>query len=193
MSEKKENQRPMPEQETDAVAADAPAEQEAAGEELRTPEAIIEDLRAELKSANDQTLRAQADLENFRKRLYRQMDDERKYANLPLLRDLLTVIDNLERAIGSAGGDEGNSGLVEGVKMVAQQFRNVLEQHHCRRIEAKGRPFDPNLHEAIAQQPSADHPEGTVLEETLVGYQLHDRVVRPSQVLVSTVMPAESD
>jgi len=167
--------------------------QDAHAEEQSDPQSELKRLEQELAAANDQALRAHAELENFRKRTYRQMEDERKYAGLPLIRDLLSVVDNLERAIQSAEQNENSSSLLDGVKMVAQQFSMVLEQHHCKRIDATGEAFDPHLHEAIAQQPSEEHPEGNVMDVAQIGYQLHDRVVRPTQVLVSTGPAGKDD
>ncbi len=143
-------------------------------------------LLAELQEANDRTLRIQAELENYRKRAARELQDERRYAAMPLLRDLLPVWDNINRAIESAEQNHDVGALLEGVKMVAEQFENVLGQHDCTRIESLHKPFDPNLHEAISQQPSKKCPPGTVVLETQTGFQIHDRVVRPSQVIVST-------
>lgn len=148
--------------------------------------AVLEALQKDVAAAHDRELRAHAELENFRKRMYRQMDDERKYAASPLACDLLPVVDNLERAIQAASNTGNPAGLLEGVRLVAQQFQRVLETHHCQRISAKGQLFDPGLHQAIGQQPSDQQPAGVVLEEAQVGYQLHDRVIRPSLVLVSS-------
>ena len=144
-----------------------------------------ERLQDELDAACDRTLRAQAELDNFRKRANRTAQDERKYANIHLMRDLLPVIDNMQRAIEAAEKSDEGGGLLEGFKLVAQQVETVLGQYHCKRIEAIGEPFDPNWHEAILQQPSADHEPGTVIMVTQPGYQLHDRVVRPPQVIVA--------
>jgi molecular chaperone GrpE len=147
--------------------------------------AQVRKLQTELAAVEDRVLRAHAELENYRKRASRFLEDEKKYAPLPLLRDLLPVLDNLERAIQSADQDAGAAGLLEGVKMVAQLLCMVLERHHCRRIEAQGAAFNPHLHEAVAQCPNEQLPPGTVVDVALTGYQLHERVVRPSQVLVS--------
>jgi len=152
----------------------------------------IEQLQGQLAEAEDRVLRAYAELDNYRKRANRLLQEETKYAPLPLVRDLLPAVDNLERAIQSAEQSGGSAGLLEGVKMVAQQLRMVLERHHCRRIEAKGSPFDPNLHEAVTQIPSQELPPGTVAEVLQTGYQLHERIVRPAQVMVSTRPAAES-
>jgi len=114
------------------------------------------------------------------------LEEERKYAPLSLMRDLLPILDNLERAVQSASQDGGAAGLLEGVTIVVQQLSTILQQHHCRRIEAQGAVFDPHVHEALAQVPSGQVPPGTVIDVTLPGYRLHDRVIRPSQVLVSS-------
>lgn len=143
-------------------------------------------LEGELREANERAVRAQAELDNFRKRSRRESEEERRYAALPLIRDLLSVMDNLDRALEAAEKSQQASGLVEGVKMVAIQFTTYLEQHGCRKIPAIGLPFDPHQHEAIAQEPSSELAAGYVTRIARNGYQLHDRVVRPAQVLVST-------
>jgi molecular chaperone GrpE len=143
-------------------------------------------LRQELAAANDRALRAQADLENYRKRVRREMDEERQYAQLPLLADLLPVIDNIGRAVAAAETSADVSGLLAGVKMVGQQLEGVLARHHCQRIEALHQAFDPHLHAAIMQQPTGDFPPNTVVIVAQEGYQLRDRVLRPAQVIVSS-------
>jgi molecular chaperone GrpE len=140
-------------------------------------------LTAELTAAKDQTLRAIAETENVRKRFRREADDQRKFAEQSLLTDLLPVMDNLRRAAEASGSDA--SKVAEGVRLVIQQFEGVLAKHHCEKIDAAGKPFDPNFHEALMQQPSADVPPGTVLSVFRDGYRLHDRVIRPAQVVVS--------
>jgi len=152
-----------------------------------------ERLKTELDQANDRVLRSQAELENYRKRVRREAEEERRYATMPLIRDLLAVVDNIDRAVEAAEDNDNDAGLLEGFKMVADQVNSILQQHHCTKIEADGAAFDPNLHEAILQQPSEDHPPGTVLHEAVVGYTLHERVVRPSQVIVSAAVHAEDE
>jgi molecular chaperone GrpE len=149
------------------------------------PQEELERLQRELTEAQNQVLRAQAEFDNFRKRMRREMDEERRFAAAPFLRDLFPALDNLQRAVEAAEKSESGSGLVQGVKMVVQQITQALEQHGCRRIPAVGEAFDPHVHEAITQQPSNDQPAGVILLETQPGYQLHDRVLRPSQVIVS--------
>jgi molecular chaperone GrpE len=153
---------------------------------LDTSAGEIEKLKAEVREANDRALRSYAELENYRKRARREMEDERRYAILPLVRDVLNVVDNLQRATEAAEKTDSANNLLAGVKMVAVQLQTYLEQHHCKPIQAIGQPFDPNQHEAIAQEPSNEYPAGTVTRVTQSGYMLHDRVVRPAQVMVST-------
>lgn len=151
-----------------------------------SPAAMVDQLEATIKKLQEESLRQQAEFENFRKRKQREMEEERRYAILPFARDLLAVVDNLERAIeaSSAAGDA--SALRDGVKMVSAQLQTVLAQHQCVRIPGVGSQFDPNFHQAIAQEASAEHAAGVVSREAQVGYKLYDRVVRPAQVFVST-------
>jgi len=172
--------RPQP-AEADAALDEGPLEVDLAGGR--------EQLQAELKEAKDQALRCWAELENYRKRAARQMELERRYANLPLIRDVLPVLDNMHRAIEAAEKTQDAASLLEGFRMVAGQLREVLERHHCTEVPALHKPFDPNLHEAVSQQPSDEHPANTVTHVVQTGFQLHDRVVRPSQVIVSTAVP----
>lgn len=169
-----------------------------AEEPVNEAEDELSALKRELAEAKDKTLRTFAELENFRKRSARTLQDELKYANMSLIRDMLPVIDNLLRAIEAAekqeqAGEltEQGKALLDGVKMVVEQFNTVLGKHNCTPIEAVNQPFDPNFHQAITQMPSADVAPNTVIMETQKGYVLHDRVVRPSQVIVSCEPPKE--
>jgi molecular chaperone GrpE len=143
-------------------------------------------LRREADEAQDRALRALAELENYRKRARRELDDERRFANQGLLHDLLPVVDNVGRAIEAAEKSPEAAAVTAGFKMVAQQLEQILARYHCTVIPALHEPFDPHQHQAIAQQPSAEWPAGTVLLVAQQGYQLHDRVLRPAQVIVST-------
>ncbi len=147
---------------------------------------FLEQLRTDLEGAKDRVLRSQAELENYRKRAAREIDEHRRYANLPLLSDLLPVLDNIERAVAAADKSHDAASLLEGIKMVLQQFDGVLQRYHCLRIDALHKPFNPHLHEALSQQPSQEYPAHTVLFVVRPGFELFDRVVRPSQVIVST-------
>ena len=151
------------------------------------PENSTAELRRRLDEAEREVLRSRAELENARKRLQRDAEQQVRYANLPLVRDLLDVIDNLNRAVGAAENESGNSQVLsDGVKLVARQFTDVLAKYACKPIESVGKTFDPNIHEAIAQMPSPSVPTGCVAQEVAIGYTLHERVIRPSQVIVSS-------
>ena len=147
------------------------------------------DLASELAAANDRLLRMQAEMQNLRNRTSREIADERRYAALPVLRDLLPVVDNIDRAIEAAEKAGEAENLLAGFRLVRQQLATILSTHGCQPIEAADQPFDPNFHQAILQQPSADVPAGTVTMVTQQGYKLHDRVVRPAQVIVSSGPP----
>jgi len=148
-------------------------------------EKTIARLTAELNEAKDQTLRAIAEAENVRKRYRREADDQRRYAEQLLLTNLLPVMDNLRRAADASGSSADAGKLAEGVKLVIQQLEGVLAKHHAEKIDAAGKPFDPNVHDALTQQPSAELPPGSVLSVFRDGYRLHERVIRPAQVVVS--------
>ena len=147
--------------------------------------ARVAELERELQEANDAVLRARAELDNFRKRTERTVQEERKYYPLPFVRDLVSVLDDLHRAIEMAKQSDAGKPFAEGLKMVSDRFEEVLRTHHCLPIEAHGKPFDPNVHEAIGEHPTEELPEGTVSHVARIGFTLHDRVVRPAQVLVS--------
>ena len=153
-----------------------------------------ETLRVKLAETQDKLLRTQAELENYRKRARRELEDERRYAEIHLIRDLLPIVDNVSRAIDAAEQKADAAKLLEGLKMMSQQFESIFSQHHAKlitRAAVVGEPFDPNRHEAILQQPSEEHPELTVLRVTRPGLELHERIVRPAQVIVSS-KPAET-
>ena len=149
-------------------------------------EPTIESLQMQVADAEKRVLMAHADLENFRRRNRRDMQDQLKYAPLKVMQDVLESLDNLQRAVDSYEADANGDGLVEGVKMVAQQINSALETHGCKKIEAVGQPFDPNMHQALQMQPSDEHDANVVMQDLRPGFQLHDRVIRPSQVFVST-------
>lgn len=140
----------------------------------------------ELAEAKDAAIRAQAELDNFRKRARRELEESLRYAQLPVLRDMLVVLDNLGLAINAAGQNEAAAEVVAGVQMVNEQLLGVLNTHHCKPIASVGQPFDPNQHEAVQMEASDEYPANVVSRELRSGFMLHDRVVRPAQVFVST-------
>jgi len=174
-------------------AAAAESETTTESTDANTLDEQLEAAIAQRDENYDRLLRTQAELENFRKRVRKETEQNRLYQQLPLIRDLLPGLDNLQRALMAAESSQDVEGLVEGVRMVVQQFEDLLGGYSVKPIEAIGQPFDPNLHEAVLQQPSDDHPPMTVIEEVRRGYILHDRVVRPSQVIVSTETVKQTD
>lgn len=145
----------------------------------------IAQLKKERDEFREQALRARADFANYQKRSKQQADADRVYAVGSLAKDLLDPLDNLGRAIEHLR-DSGAEGITSGLDMVQKQLLEVLAKHGIEPIPALGQPFDPNHHEALMQQPTADHPEGTVVSELSKGYRIRDRVLRPSKVAVST-------
>jgi molecular chaperone GrpE len=134
----------------------------------------------------DLAQRTRADFENYQKRAAREAAQERRYAHTGLAQDLLPVIDNFERALAAAkqAGDTGP--LAQGVSMVLTQLLDLLPRHGVTPIEAAGKQFDPNLHQAVMQRPAADQPPGTVLDVLERGFMIHDRVLRPARVVVAS-------
>lgn len=191
MSEEIENEVPGkdPSMQAEQEAGNSQAGSETSADEVHPgleDHLDIEAVSHALKDANDKVLRTQAELDNFRKRARRELEESLKYAQMPLARDLLMVLDNLNLALNAAADNESASGLAEGVKMVADQLVNALNSHQIYAIESVGQPFDPNQHEAIQMEASDEHEANTVSREIRSGYRLHDRVIRPAQVFVST-------
>jgi molecular chaperone GrpE len=147
-------------------------------------EAKIATLEREKKENWDRYLRTAADLENFRKRQRRELDDARFEARSKVLKEMLPVVDNLERAIEHASQQAAGSPIVEGVQLVLRQFLSAFERLDVTPIDAGGQPFDPNLHEAISQLES-EQPPGTVVQVLQRGYRAGDRLLRPALVVVA--------
>lgn len=171
----------------DAVRSDQAAAADAA---LESRDEAMDRMAQEVEQSRQRVLMAQAELENFRKRTRKDYEEQLRYAAMPLVEDILQVRDNLVRAIEAAAsaGDtaEAVEGLKSGVELVTKQLDDVLAKHGVKPIPAVGEVFDPNFHQAIAQTPSDQHQEGMVAIEATAGFQMHERVVRPSQVVVST-------
>ena len=149
-------------------------------------ETQLAEAQQEAKDFHDRMLRMAAELENYKKRAARELDDTRKYATENLIRQLLTVVDNLERAIASASPENQNDqGVVDGVALTLTEITKILEKHYVSPIEALGQPFDPAFHQAMCQEESTDQPPNTVVQEFQKGYLLHDRLLRPAMVVVS--------
>lgn len=144
-------------------------------------------LRAEVKELRDRSMRTLADFDNFRKRTERERGEQRRYAGLEVMRDLLTVVDNLQRAVGARGSlDE----LRAGVELILRQIVELLKRHGVERVPTGDERFDPASHEAIVRHESDDVEEPTIVKELQAGYRLRDRLLRPA--LVEVAMPTES-
>lgn len=134
----------------------------------------------------DAAHRAAAELDNFRKRTARDLQETVKYANAGLLESLLPVLDNFDYGMAAAKAESEGSNLYVGLSMVLRQIQDFLKDNGVEEISAVGMPFDPNLHEAVSQQPSDTAAEGTVISQTRRGYKLRDRLLRPASVIVSS-------
>jgi molecular chaperone GrpE len=135
----------------------------------------------------DRLLRHTADFDNFKKRNARERQEAVKFANVALLEKLLPVLDNFEMAMAAANasGEAGMASLQKGISMIFSQFKGVMAEAGLEEIDAAGKPFDPNVHEAVSQQESAEVPESHVLQQVRKGYRLKERLIRPASVIVS--------
>ncbi|MDX2101076.1 MAG: nucleotide exchange factor GrpE [Alphaproteobacteria bacterium] len=175
------------------AAATAAAAAGSTAPDATAPEAAaverIAQLEAEVASMKDQALRALAEAENLRRRTEREKEDAQKYAIARFAKDLLSVADNLRRAIDAApaeGTDEATRNLVDGVAATERELTAVFERFGVRKVDpAAGDRFDPNLHEALFEMPSDAHPGGSVLQVVRAGYTIHDRLLRAAQVGVA--------
>jgi molecular chaperone GrpE len=152
----------------------------------------LEQLQAKLAEAEkvceqnlDLAKRTQAEFENYQKRAQRDSAQALRFAQAPLAFDILAALDNLDRAVAAAQQAGETGPLVQGVAMVQSQLLDVFRRHNVTRLDAQGEPFDPNFHQAVMQQPSKEHPAGTVIQVLEHGYRIHDRVLRPARVIVS--------
>jgi len=159
-------------------------------EEHRLTPAELEQLKAQAAKASEnweQMLRVAADFENFKKRAARERQEISKYANESLLQKLIPVLDNFDMALAAAGSAQTNTlqSMQAGINMIYQQLRSVLAEAGLEEIDATNKTFDPNLHEAVSQQESAEIQEGKVLQQLRKGYKFRERLLRPAGVVVA--------
>lgn len=173
----------------DSGKQDSEKSTSASAHKAESASADLTALETRCSELQDRLFRCQADLENYRRRTQREQEDARRFESLRLIRDLLPGLDGLQRAVSSAEQTGDFRNLLDGIRMVAQQFRDVLRGHSAEPIEAQGKPFNPNEHEALTQVPSADCEPMTVLQVVEMGYRMHDRIVRPARVIVSCAPP----
>ncbi|MDO8629706.1 MAG: nucleotide exchange factor GrpE [Phycisphaerales bacterium] len=142
------------------------------------------ELQARIESLEDALLRAKADYQNFQRRATTERIDAVRYANAELMRSLLNAMDDFDRTL-AASNDATLDAIVAGVRLVYENLQKALTDNGLEIIEAKGKPFDPAIHQALMQQPSDEHAPGTVIEQVTRGYRLRDRVLRPARVVVA--------
>jgi len=150
------------------------------------------ELEDQLRQSEERVLRTAADAENFKKRLQREKEEQTRYANENFVRELLPVIDNLERALQHSAAAPNQEGLVDGLNMTLKGFIDTLARFGCTVLEAIGKTFDPNFHEAVSQEESSKVDPNTVLKELQKGYMLKERLLRPAMVIVSKP-PSEAE
>jgi len=164
--------------------SDLPATGDPSAERIAALEAQLAAAEKEKKDNWDKYLRSVADLENYRKRAKRDLDDAKADTKARVLKEILPVVDNLERAMAHEAPDAGGGAVLEGVKLVHRQFQTALERIEVTPLDAMGKAFDPNLHEAIGQEES-DAAPGSVVKVLQTGYKMGDRLLRPALVVVA--------
>lgn len=196
MVEKKKKQEQQAE-DVEIIEGESSAKQpqtDAASEEEMVPASQLRACRDELAQMKDQFLRARADMENYRRRMQRDKEEMAKFANEGILKEILPVVDNLDRAIAHAREHEDKgSSLLDGVEMTQRQLHKVLEKYNVVPIDALEKPFDSACHEAMGQMERDDCPPNTVVEEMQKGYTLNERLLRPSMVMVSKKNSSEDE
>lgn len=181
-------------------SAEAPAEAVSDAEAQRDPADVIAALAAENAELKDRALRALADVENMRRRTQKEVADAKAYGSTNFARDMLSVVDNLSRALDAApeadraAMDEKARSLIEGIELTQRDMLKTLERHGVKMVAPLGERFDPNLHQAMFEAPDTSVPNGTVVQVLQVGYTIADRVLRPALVGVSKGGPkAQAD
>jgi molecular chaperone GrpE len=188
MSDSEQNGSTSPTEET-AKPAEPP---EAAAPKEAGAEEKLAEAQAESGRLREQLLRTAADFDNFRKRSRREADDAQRRGREQILKDLLPVFDNLERAAAHAESATDTKAVADGVRIVLKQFLDTLDRMGIKRIPTIGTPFDPSIHEAIQQIESTEQPAGVVIAEVQPGYQLGDYLIRAAMVVVSKGPPGEA-
>jgi molecular chaperone GrpE len=151
----------------------------------QTEESLLAQMQNDVDRFKDLALRTQADFENFRKRAAREKEEAAKFANAAFLERLLPILDSFELGLNAARSGAKDSPILAGMEMVAKQLEDFLLSVGVEPVQAEGQPFDPNLHEAVAQEVSAEVPEGVIVRQLRKGFKLRDRLLRPATVMVS--------
>jgi molecular chaperone GrpE len=173
------------------AAGEAPPAKDPRDEEIEQLKAQLEasmamgrDLNQKLRGEHEKMLRSAADLENYKKRARKELEDNQKFGNEKLIKDFLPVVDNIDRALEATNSADLAS-LRKGVEMIRKLLEDTLTKHGVKSFSSKGKPFDPNVHEAMSQAETDDMPPNHVFAEVLRGFTLNDRLVRPGLVVVS--------
>lgn len=162
------------------------ADQEEVDDPMKDLESQLETKEQEAKENYDRLLRVSAEFENYKKRTSRELEEFRKFANQSLIKEMLSVVDNLELAMNSTNGHKSiDQGLLQGLDMTHKEILKVFEKFNVKPIEAKGQIFDPTYHEAVMQEETDEAGENTVINELQKGYLIHDRLLRPAMVVVA--------
>lgn len=169
------------------IEEETPAEQPetGGGDELTLLKQEVQKQKEEAQKNYEQYLRALAEADNTRKRMQRDKEEYMKFSNLPLIKKLLPVVDDLERAMQAADTSQDYGVLSKGVEMINRRLQDIIREQEVLAIETAGQLFDPQFHQALVVEESSEHEENTILEEMQKGYTMHGRVIRPSLVKVS--------
>ena len=183
LKEKSKGENKEPKKQDNSAKKDTPP---AADKETVSQEKDVAVLEEQLTAEKDRFMRLSAEFDNYRKRKQREIDDFKKFANETVFKQFLSVVDNLERAIASAENNQDTDSLLEGVKLTHREILKIFQAFNVKPVEADNQSFDPNFHQAVTQKKTNDVPENTVTDVLQTGYLLHDRLIRPAMVVVST-------
>lgn len=162
-------------------------------EEIVVPNSLIEGYEEKLKEKEDRFLRLAAEFDNYKKRTARQFENMTISSVERVITPLLEVVDNFQRALDSADRNSDFESLKKGMELIYQQLQGILEREGVEEIEAVGKPFDPNLHDAMMQVASDEYGEGIVVQEMMKGYRIKDKVIRHARVVVSKGAPEDDN
>ena len=177
--------------EEESAEDESPEEETVELDPIKILEKDLQKIKDELAEEKDKFVRLQAETDNFRKRLSREKEEFSQYANERLFKELIPIFDNFERALEDTSSD--TKSLKEGLEMILKQFSSFLEKEKVEQIKAIGEKFDPTVHEVLTSEESSEHEENTIISQFVKGYMINNRVLRPSQVVISKKPPLESE
>lgn len=163
------------------------------GKKQKTKKDDTKVLQEQLTAEKDRVLRLSAEFENYKKRKQRELDDFKRFANETVFKQMLVVVDNLERAIQAASDNSEEDSLLEGVKLTHKEIIKLMESFSVKEVKAENELFDPNFHQAVTQAETDEYPDNTVTAVLQKGYTLHDRLIRPAMVVVSKKIEKEKN